>query len=84
MAMGCVGGTRGLKRIGTAGSITALAGVALATVGMHGVSPERPEIRRPMVTVGALGQITGLLMVIYALDGLMSQPLSAPPANFLQ
>lgn len=81
-ATACAGTTRQYSRVGTAGAILFLGATATTSVGLHGVSRRDETAGRVMVGVGATAQATALLMMIYALDGLMQQPPSPGPAQW--
>lgn len=78
-SVSCAGTSRQYSRTGTAGAVTFLAGGATILVGREIVSVRHPTSGRVAMGTGAAAQAVGLLMIVYALDGLMRA--SHPHAN---
>ncbi len=69
---GCVSSTRRYNRVGTAGAITFLAGGGSILLARQVISVRHEKTARMITGFGATGQAIGLLMCIYALDGLIA------------
>lgn len=67
----CAGSTRRYGRYGNAGAITFLCGGATILVGREMVSVRNPNAGRPVIGTGAAAQAVGLLLMVYALDGMI-------------
>lgn len=76
-AAGCAGSTRSYHRAGTAGAVTVLGGLVVRVVGVEVVQPDHPDTGRAMSAIGITSQVAGLLLALYALDGLMRREAEA-------
>lgn len=72
---------RRYDRIGTAGAFMFVGGAATTWAGRQTWEGNHQETGVAMMTTGAALQVTGLLMVIWALDGLILQPGGYDPAR---
>jgi hypothetical protein len=76
----CAASTRTYQRAGTAAAVLALTGAVLTPVGNPGISRTNERAGMAVAGVGAATQLAGLLIGLWALDGLILQ--SAPPSMF--
>lgn len=66
----CGGSSHHYERVGLAGAVVALSGMGMALV-THATTSAEDQAHRPLLGVSAGLQIGGLLMGVYALDGLI-------------
>ncbi|MFT6400505.1 MAG: hypothetical protein ACJAYU_005277 [Bradymonadia bacterium] len=71
-ASGCATSTQRYNRVGTAGAVTFLTGGASIILARQVVSVRHEKTAGVVTGIGATAQAVGLLMCIYALDGLIS------------
>lgn len=76
----CAASTRTYSRAGTASAVLFLTGSILAPVGNPGITRTNEQAGLIVAGVGAATQLTGLLIGLWALDGLIMR--SAPPSMF--
>lgn len=79
LSSGCATSTQRYNRVGTAGALTFLAGGASILLSRQVISVRHEQTARAVTGIGATSQAFGLLMCIYALDGLIAS--SNPHVN---
>ena len=73
LATGCASSTRRYERIGTAGAILVLSGIGVNLVAHSTIQPDNRPALIATGTVAGAAEVAGFVMMIYALDALISQ-----------